>query len=331
MRHHSNVDVICLGESMAMFVPVGNDTLDRAQTFYRTVGGAESNVASYLAQLKVAAAWASRVGNDANGRFIVAAVEAEGVDVSRVELDDVRPTGVFFKRIDPQNPGVEYYRHGSAAAAMSPRTAEALLRGSPRLIHVSGVTAALSASCYSMLEWVMEPREAKPLISFDVNLRPALWRGRPLHPLRELAAKADIVFSSRDEAEAVWGHTEPSALLDAMPDVDAIVLKDGANGASAITADGVSFVPSLRVEAVEITGAGDAFAAGFIAGVLANAHPEKSLRMGHILAANAMNTVGDVGPLMTRAEIEELAALSLADWRRIEVRAGMYQAAESGR
>ncbi len=159
-------------------------------------------------------------------------------------------------------------------------------------------------------------RRRRPAISFDVNYRPALWDEPPGDLLRELAAAADIVFVGLDEASALWGATVhgPADVRDLLPDPRIVVVKDAAVGATAFHPGGATHVPSLRVEVVEPVGAGDAFAAGFLAALLGGGDAVRCLRSGHLTAASALTVAGDHGPLPDLATRERLLAADEMAW-----------------
>ncbi|THA73024.1 sugar kinase [Streptomyces sp. A0642] len=230
-------DVVCLGESMVTFLPSRPGRLADVPSFGRGIGGAESNVACALAAAGHRAAWVSRVGADGFGDHLVETVSAYGVDTSAVRRDPARPTGIYFRTATDRGTEVHevaYYRAGSAASAMSPSTVpfEALFAG--RVLHLSGITAALSADCLALLRELTAPRPGRPLVSFDVNHRPGLWRGAEASPgvLLDLARRADLVFVGEDEAEEAWGITGAEAIRAALPEPAVVVVKRGAEGAT---------------------------------------------------------------------------------------------------
>lgn len=206
----SDHEVLCLGEAMVLVAPRPGQPLATARDATLSVAGAESNVARYLADLGHRVAWASRVGSDPLGDRVLTAVARPGVDVRHVERDPSAPTGVYFK--DPSGEGgtrVHYYRTGSAASRLTPAYLDTLPVAAARLVHLSGITAALSAGCARTATALFDrAREAGGLRSFDVNYRPALWSTEEASaPLLALARQADIVFVGLDEAAQVWGTT----------------------------------------------------------------------------------------------------------------------------
>ena len=323
-----NVDVLCLGESMALLVPGEPGPADQVRTWVRTVGGAESNVACNLVQLGLRARWVSAVGSDPFGTAVLAAVAEAGVDVSGVTVDPVRPTGLYVKESDAGGSPVRYYRTGSAASALGPDLVDRLdLRG-VRVVHTSGITAALSDSCLAlMLALVAAPRPGH-LLSFDLNWRPALWTGRDVGVLRELADHADLVLLGDDEADAVWGTGDPAAIRALLPGPATVVVKHGARGATLIERDPATgadrapvFEPALRVDVVEPVGAGDAFAAGFLAATLAGETPPRRLRAGHLQAATTLRTHHDVGTPLPADLVADLLDADASTWARTHLSA----------
>jgi 2-dehydro-3-deoxygluconokinase len=296
---------------MALFVPAEPGPAETVRTWTRTTGGAESNVACHLAGLGLRAAWVSAVGDDPFGRAVVDFVAGHGVDVSRVVVDPERPTGVYFKTPG----GVRYYRRGSAASALGP----ALLADLPPagVVHTSGITPALSASCRALMDGLLRAPRSH-LLSFDVNWRPALGQDPEL--LRELASLADIVLVGADEAAALWGAGEPAAIRRLLPQPCEVVVKQAEHGATLVEPDGTEvFEPALRVDVVEPVGAGDAFAAGYLAALLAGEAPRRRLRAGHLRAASALRTHGDVGPPLPPALVAALLDADEDEWRAAHI------------
>jgi 2-dehydro-3-deoxygluconokinase len=309
-------EVLCIGESMAVFVPAEDRPVHQVRTWTRTIGGAESNVACHLAALGVSSAWASAVGDDPVGRALVDEIAAAGVDVSAVHVDPTRPTGLYIKESGAQGSPVRYYRSGSAASAMGPELLDRLDLEGIRVIHLSGITPALSSSCLELVRALLAaPRNSTTQVSFDVNLRPALWTGGDSSVLTELAGAADIVLTGDDEARAVWGTGEPAGLRALLPGPNTLVVKHGKRGVTLVEGDRPPvFSSALRVDVVEPVGAGDAFAAGFLAATLRGADPATRLRSGHLQAVSTLRTLDDVGETLPPSVISALLEADERAW-----------------
>ncbi|MET7649095.1 sugar kinase [Streptomyces sp. NPDC005426] len=328
----ATADVVCLGESMVTFLPSRPGRLADVPSFGRGIGGAESNVACALAAAGHRAAWVSRVGADGFGDHLVDAISAYGVDTSAVRRDPARPTGIYFRTATDRATEVHevaYYRAGSAASAMSPANVpyEALFAG--RVLHLSGITAALSADCLALLHELTAPRPGRPLVSFDVNHRPGLWRDGGTSPdvLLDLARRADLVFVGEDEAEEAWGVKGVAAIREALPEPAVLVVKRGAEGATVFTggpgpSGTVTSVPALRVDVVAPVGAGDAFAAGFLSATLRGLPVRDRARHGHLMAAAVLTVPGDLTDPPARDRADRLVALDDADWGRLRLGPG---------
>ncbi|WP_405801810.1 sugar kinase [Streptomyces sp. NBC_01506] len=318
---------------MVTFLPSRPGRLADVPSFARTIGGAESNVACALAAAGHPVKWISRVGSDGFGDHLVEAIGAYGVDTSAVRRDaDGRPTGVYFRTATDRSTTaheVAYYRAGSAASAMSPRTMDRADLWSGRVLHLSGITAALSDDCLALMRELSERRAGRPLLSFDVNHRPALWRDDSgPDVLLEIARGADLVFVGDDEAAQVWDLHSPQAIREALPEPAVLVVKAGADGATAFVrdpdsgVDTVTSVPALGVDVVAAVGAGDAFAAGFLSATLRDLPAAARLRHGHLMAAAVLTDAGDVCVPPARAHADRLAALDDAAWGALRLGPG---------
>ncbi|MFF7971880.1 PfkB family carbohydrate kinase [Streptomyces sp. NPDC007905] len=231
------VDVVALGESMVTFLPTRPGPLADVPTFERGIGGAESNVACVLAAAGHSARWVSRVGADGFGDHLVETVGSYGVDVSHVRRDAARPTGVYFRTAGDRATDeheVAYYRAGSAASGMSTGNVDLAAVRAGRILHLSGITAALSDACLELLRTLTAPAPRRPLVSFDVNHRPGLWPDPAgARVLLDLARHADLVFVGEDEAEQAWRISGgPEAIRTALPEPRVLVVKQGAGGAT---------------------------------------------------------------------------------------------------
>ncbi|NWF29681.1 sugar kinase [Streptomyces sp. PKU-EA00015] len=407
------VDVVCLGESMVTFLPTREGRLADVPSFVRGIGGAESNVACALAAAGHRARWVGRVGADGFGDHLVEAIAAYGVDTSTVTRDAERPTGVYFRTAGDRATDeheVVYYRAGSAASAMSPANVRGEDVWSGRLLHLSGITAALSPDCLALMRELTARRDGRPPVSFDVNHRPGLWRdpASGARVLLELARGADIVFVGEDEAEEAWGLRGADAIREALPEPSVLVVKRGAAGAVAFDrgvlptpppapggvgavprpgpgsartmsssspgrpdaaprnpalpgspenarrpfrgpgpapvrdlgtahaatrrgragqgtaprGDSITHVPAPAVRVVAATGAGDAFAAGFLGGSLRGLPVKDRLRQGHLYAAATLTVAGDLGAFPAAAHADRLVALDDDAWGRLHLGPG---------
>lgn len=291
-------EFLCIGETMTLVAPVDATPLHTADLFTLHMGGAESTVALYLAELGHEVSWASHVGADPLGRRIVDAIASHGVDTSHVTVHEDAPTGVYFKDPDDGVTTVHYYRRGSAASRMSPATLDGLPLHRTDVVHTSGITAGLSPTCAAMTDRLFDLcAGTSTILSFDVNYRPGVWsRERAAPILLDLARRADIVFVGRDEAADLWGTEDARSIASLVGTSGTVVIKDSDVGATEFTPSGDVFVPAHTVEVVEVVGAGDAFAAGYLSGLRAGKDAHGRLSMGHDLASRALSSTTDFVP-----------------------------------
>lgn len=288
--------LITLGETMVMLTPRRGQELAAAAELQVHVGGAESNVATHAAALGVDAAWVSAVGADVLGARVRDEIAARDVDVTWVRTDADAPTGVYFK--DPGH-GVLYYRAGSAASRMTPDAVAEVPLEDAEIVHLSGITPALSLDCAALVDAVIDrvaPGAGR--LSFDVNHRAALWApGEAAPVLMGLARRADIVFVGLDEAQTVWGCRTTEDVRALLPEPARLIVKDGDIGATEFARDGATdsttFVPAIPTEVVEPVGAGDAFAAGYLAALLRAEDATGRLSAGHARAHLVLRSTSD--------------------------------------
>ncbi|WP_327697381.1 sugar kinase [Streptomyces sp. NBC_00459] len=324
---HDVVDVVALGESMVTFLPSRPGRLADVPSFERAIGGAESNVACALAAAGHSARWISRVGDDGFGDHLVEAIGSYGVDVASVRRDPARPTGVYFRTAGDRATDaheVAYYRAGSAASVMSAANVDPAAARAGRVLHLSGITAALSRDCLDLLWELTEPRAGRPLVSFDVNFREGLWAdAHGPRVLLDLARRADLVFVGADEAEAAWGLRGAAGVAEALSEPGLVVVKQGGGGAVAFARDsGATHVRAPHVDIVAAVGAGDAFAAGFLSATLRGLPVRDRIRHGHLMAAAVLTTPGDLATPPARDHADRLAALDDTAWGTLRLGPG---------
>lgn len=309
---NGTLDVVTIGEAMAMFVALEPGDLAAAERFVKRAAGAELNVAIGLARLGLNVGWVSRIGDDSLGQFICQQLEQERVNHQQVTVDARYPTGFQLKSKvdDGSDPRVEYFRKGSAASHLSPDDFNRDYFGAARHLHLSGVAAALSASSFELLHHAAKSMRAQgKTISFDPNLRPVLWPSEQtmVKQLNLLAEYADWVLPGDKEGKILTGYSQPEAIADFYLDkgVKTVIIKTGCDGAWYKTAEGEKgHVAAIRVDNVVGTvGAGDGFAVGVISGLLDGKSLPDAIRRGNKIGSLAIQVIGDSEGLPTRAEL----------------------------
>jgi len=196
--------LVTFGETMASLAAVDVGPLRHQPHLHLHIGGAESNVAIAVRRLGGPATWIGRVGDDELGELVLAQIRAEGVDVGHAVVDAGAPTGLMIKsRRTATVTRVAYYRSGSAGSRLAPSDVPADVVRGAGVLHVTGITPALSASAReATFAAVEEARAARVPVTLDVNHRAALWGAdEAASVLTDLAARVDVLFAGEDEAE----------------------------------------------------------------------------------------------------------------------------------
>lgn len=301
-------DVVTLGETMALMKADHPGPLAHVGSMSLGMGGAESNFAIALRRLDTAVTWVGRLGADSLGDLIYRELAAEEISVLAPRDPDA-PTGLMIKERRTQDAQkVWYYRAGSAGSRLHPGDVPGALIRQAKVLHVTGITPALSASAADAVEYAVHcAREAGVLVSFDLNYRANLWPPEKAGPvLRSLASRADLVFAGTEEAALAVGPAEDPLELAARFEalgISQVVIKLGASGCAALV-EGRSYLqPAVPITAVDTVGAGDAFAAGYVAELLAGADVEQRLLTAVRTGAFACLVPGDWEGMPRRSEL----------------------------
>lgn len=309
----SALDVITFGEAMMLLVADQPGPLEQAEAFHKRTAGAETNVAIGLARLGLKVGWASRLGTDSMGRYLLAAMSKEGIDCSRVVCDASQKTGFQFKgRVtDGSDPPVEYHRQGSAASHMDVTDIDEAWLLSGRHLHATGVFAAISATSLRAATKTMDLMHAAGRsVSFDPNLRPTLWATPELmrETINDLSTRADWVLPGLEEGRFLTGHASPEGIARFYRQRGAslVVVKLGREGAYFDAVTGTGYVAGFPVtNVVDTVGAGDGFAVGVISALLDGLSVPDAVRRGAWIGARAVQVLGDSEGLPTRAELDQ--------------------------
>ncbi|WP_201755477.1 sugar kinase [Paenibacillus glycinis] len=290
-------DLLTFGETMALLMPQDFRSIEHASSLEQSFGGAESNVAIGAARLGCSVGWFGALGDDPFGRLILKRIRGEGVDVSRVKLAPDAPTGMMFRETVAGKLAVHYFRQHSAASRMSPDDLDLdYIRGC-KILHVTGITPALSDSCReTVFAAVAAAKSAGARISFDPNLRLKLWTvedaRRVVLPLAEMA---DYFLPGWDELRLLYDTEDFELVKDKLSRLKAVSVVKGVGDTTVVLENGsaveIPFYPVDQV--VDTVGAGDAFGSGFLAGLLKGMSPAEAVRLGSINGALVVQMRGD--------------------------------------
>lgn len=298
---------------MSLMVADEVKPLKDVEHFTRYVCGAEVNFSVGLSRLGHSVAYVSRVGKDPFGEHIRDFLADNQIDNRLVAVDEAYLTGMQLKAkaAEGEDPLVVNFRKNSAFSHFRPEDIDGIDWTGVRHVHVTGISAALSESCREAAAKLMDMAKAKGVrVSFDPNLRPALWPDKKemVRVINALAAKADIVLPGVGEGETLMGSRDPEKIADFYfgQGSKAVVVKVGAKGSFVKTSDGESFQsPGFHVEhVVDTVGAGDGFAVGTISALLEGLSLKEAARRGAAIGALAIMVAGDNEGLPTREKLE---------------------------
>ena len=295
---------------MAMFVAKSCGPLHEVEEFTRMLAGAEVNVAIGLKRLGHSVAYVTKLGTDPFGTYIENKLKAEGLDV-QITKDENHFTGYQLKgKVLEGDPEVFYYRRNSAASCLSVEEIEKVDLEGARVLHITGIPAALSKSCREATYRLIErAREKDMLVSFDPNLRPTLWESEEvmIQTINDIASKADIVLPGTGEGKILMGSEKPEEIAEfyRKNGAKAVIIKTGGDGAYADWEGGKAFYPGYKVkEVVDTVGAGDGFAVGILSAWLEGEKMPEMVDRGNAIGSIQVSVASDNEGLPTKEELD---------------------------
>ncbi|PSL44531.1 fructokinase [Salsuginibacillus halophilus] len=264
--------VISLGEALIDFIPLD----EQDEMFQKCPGGAPANVAVGLARLGLASTFAGKLGDDVLGRYLKDTLKAFGVNTNEIVLTNEAKTAIVFVTLGEDGErSFEFYINPSADQLLNPEDLQESLFTSHRVLHFGSISMIHPEARRATTHAIERAKANGLFISFDPNVRLGLWeseeecRERILQTLNE----AHLVKVSEEEVEFLTGEAEISAGVAKLKDYswDVLVVTKGAAGSEVFTKHEHRTVSAEMVEAVDTTGAGDAFVSALL--YKAHEHP----------------------------------------------------------
>ncbi|MEY4139638.1 MAG: hypothetical protein RLZZ371_1820 [Pseudomonadota bacterium] len=313
MKNPAALDVVTVGEAMALFMARQPGALSKVHDFSRATAGAELNVAVGLSRLGLRVGYISRVGADSFGEHLLEFMDAQGIDRSHVSVDLEHPTGFMLKslELDGSDPRIEYFRSYSAARHLSLADNPTDYCAASRHLHLTGISPALSPGVNELVsDMARQARLDGRTVSFDPNLRPRLWASQKemVACMNRLAACSDLVLPGLAEGQLLTGEKTAQGIADFYLERGSsqVVIKLGAEGAYVASGDGGATVPGLKVsKIVDTVGAGDGFAVGVISALLEGKSLQEAAERGNAIGARVVQFPGDCDGLPDRAQLAE--------------------------
>jgi fructokinase len=308
------MSVICFGELLIDFVSSESGvTVEQASGFVKAPGGAPANVAVGVARLGHPAAFLGQVGEDPFGHFLADVLESESVDVSGVCFHPDARTALAFVALDTGGErSFVFYRNPSADMLMTPADVNTDIIRKGKIFHFGSITLIHEPSASATRHALQTAQDSGLLISYDPNLRMALWPDEDSAREGILSGfdHAHIIKISDDELHFLTGNSNIGALWREQTRL--IIITHGSGGATAYTSpdEGVH-VAGLPVQAIDTTGAGDSFVAGLLVGILENPNNylnqlKPILRFANACGALTTTQRGAIPALPLREQVAEM-------------------------
>ncbi|WP_102347945.1 sugar kinase [Bacillus sp. Marseille-P3661] len=318
------LDVVTFGETMVLFTGGDALPLEYVHTFEKQLGGAESNMAIGLKRLGHKVGWFSMLGDDPFGRYVHRTIRGEGVDTTACHYTSDAPQSIFFKeKIAKGLMNIYYYRKGMAASLLAPENLDEQYIAKAKVLHVTGITPALSTSCQqAVFEAIKIAKKHNLKVVFDPNIRYKLWKDRDVarEVMLKIAEQADVILPGLDEGQFLTGKNTPEEIAHVLISGanKTVVIKLGSEGSYYQTATDSGYVKGFEVdEVIDPVGAGDGFAAGIISGLLDEKTMEETLRLGNAIGAIVVGVRGDMEGLPTKQQVESfMSATGRSDVER---------------
>lgn len=311
--------IIALGECMVELYAKG--PLTKAPTLHRAYGGDTLNVLVAAARLGSTTGYITRVGNDPFTPFLLASWRKEGIDTSQVKVVEGQNGLYIISSGEMGRREFLYYRRGSAATTLFPSDLDEAYLAGAKIIHISGITQAISESARrTALAAAQLAHRLGVAVSYDINFRPRLWSAaQAREAFAEILPYVSICLPSvPGDSGPLLGLEDPEAVADYLRGrgVEIVAAKNGLVGAVVSSPQGMTRVPPWGPpRVVDTTGAGDAFAGGFLHGLVQGLSPVAAAQVGTVTAGLKVGGRGAVANLPRRravaAVLQSLPSLTL--------------------
>lgn len=300
-----DLDILAIGEPLMEFAEIEREG---ERLYLPGFGGDTANVAAAAARQGARVGIFTLLGDDAFGAGFLRLWDEEGIDRSTVRVPEGSRTGIYFITYGPDGHIFTYYRTASAASRMSPAELPLDRIARARVLHVSGISQAISPSAAdAVFAAIRHAKASGNLVSYDTNLRLALWPlDRARATIHAAIVHADIARPGLDDARQLTGLQTPDEIADVYLGLGCriVAMTLGRDGVLVATADERRTIPSRKVEAIDASGAGDAFGGAFLAEWLRTGDPFGAAEYGNAAAALKTLGRGAVLPLPRRHAVE---------------------------
>ncbi|WP_135662459.1 carbohydrate kinase family protein [Halorhabdus rudnickae] len=315
----SSPDTLIAGETLVDMFPTSSGPLADVETFERRAGGAPANLAVAMTRLGSAPYLWTKLGSDPFGDHLADVLDTEDVPDRFIEIDPDRKTAHTLVGDDPAaDQAFVFYKEGTATMAMEPGTVADDALADLEWVHFGGVMLCEEPARTAMLDLAERAQAADCTVSFDPNTREDLWPDpTKLEPtMRDALELADVIKTDREDLAMLLDSVENSIETVAEEltgyGPHSVFLTQGSKGTYALATDDSPWgpaetdQPTLHVDAIDTTGAGDAFTAGAITALLEGKSLDEAIRFANAVGALTTTETGAMAPLPTREAVEGL-------------------------
>lgn len=313
MQMTNNSKVVCFGELLIDMIATNPGDLSQADGFLKKFGGAPANTACGLVKLGTPVSFIGKVGNDSFGRFLKGTLDEFGVDSSKLVLSGKEMTTLAFVSLtEAGERDFIFYKGAHDAISES----EFDLPANTYLFHFGSLTQIRDYANKATMKLLRQAQKQGAIVSYDPNIREFLWgdlvRARAV--ILDTARQVDILKVNELEVELLTGQKDITEAAEKLftKNLQALFITLGAEGCFYKTQSFSGRVPTVPVEVVDTTGAGDAFNAGYIHGLFEVKKPvsdlsqqelEKILKRAVVVGALTTIKKGAISALPTLEEV----------------------------
>mgnify|MGYP006276698677 CR=1 FL=1 len=307
--------VITLGEALIDFIPVDK----KNKLFEKNPGGAPANVAVGLARLGSRTAFIGKVGDDSLGRFLYDTLADEDIILNNMILTKEAKTALSIVTLDEKGDrSFDFFGEESADRLLSKEEIDDELFGDFKIYHFGSISMINEISRQATKYALDLAQKREMYVSYDPNLRESLWSDldKAKKIMKSVLGQVDILKVSKEELDFLTGFAgieEGAEQLKNKNEISIVLITDGDNGVY-FYRNKLVHIPAKKVEAVDTTGAGDAFISAFLNRVdksdisideMTDAQIEKICEFANYCSALVVQKQGAMSKLPTKDEVKE--------------------------
>lgn len=274
-------DITALGELLIDFTPYGNAS-DGAKLFGRNAGGAPANLLAAISKFGGKSYFFTKVGRDMFGDFLIETMKQSGVETGGIAVDDIHNTTLAFVSLDESGDrDFSFYRRFGADAHLSSDDIDEEIIRASKFFHFGSLSLTNEPMISATEKALNAANDGGCIITYDPNYRPLLWDSEEHAKcaMKDYMSYADIVKVAYEEALLISEKDDIDEAARSLLDIGMkiLLITDGGNGVRYYTQAGCGFLPTIKANVVDTTGAGDIFFGTFIYGLIKDGITKETL------------------------------------------------------